>query len=529
MSRVPILILREGTEQEHEKEARNRNIKAMQAIAGTVKSTLGPKGMDKMIVDSLGDTTITNDGAEILKQLDIENVSAIMMVNLAKSIDEEIGDGTTSAVIFTASLLEKALDLTEQGIHPQSITRGYKKAASRAISILEKIAETISEDDDEMLINAAKTAMNSRGVLSFKDFFAALALKAVRAVKGTNTVTNVDDIKTVKSPGKSLSDSELIEGIYLAKGKEHVNMPNSIKDAKIAVIRKKIKPSTGEYDAEIKIQTPEDIQKFKDYETTMLHDYLKIFKDLGVTMVVNSHDQADKFNAMLAKEGIVAIKNLGKDDVDTVEKAIGAKLVDDVKNLSADDLGFAKKVRFEKIGMDDYTIFEGCENPGTVSILLKGGLENVIKTAEIAIHDVLSVLGKILDTKSVVAGGGATYMELSKQLKTFANEISGKESLAINAFALALEEIPITLIRNAGLNEIERITELRAAHKTDADKWVGIDTTTDTIQNNMEHGLIEPTDLLKSIIKSGNEIATLILRIDRIIRSSSAEKEGFQP
>ncbi|MGV9172590.1 MAG: thermosome subunit beta [Promethearchaeia archaeon] len=529
MSRVPILVLREGTEQKREKEARERNIKAMQAVAEAVRSTLGPKGMDKMIVDSLGDSTITNDGAEILNQLDIENVSANMMVNLAKSIDDEIGDGTTSAVIFTAALLERALELTEQGIHPQSITRGYKKAASKAISIIDQIAKTISEDDEKALKNSAKTAMNSRGVFNFKDFFADLALKAVKIVKGTKTLTNVDDIKIVKSPGKSLSDSKLINGIYLKKGKEHMNMPDLVTDAKIAVIRKKIKPGTGEYDAEITIKKAEDIQKFKDQETSMLKDYLKIFTDLGVDIVINSHDQADKFNAMLAKEGILGIKNLGKDDIDTVVKAVGANLVDDVKNISEQDLGFAQKVKTKTIGMDDYTIFEGCENPGTVAILLKGGLENVLDTAEIAMHDVLSVLANILDTKTVVAGGGATYIELAKHLKTFANEVSGKESLAINAFALALEEIPITLIRNAGLDEIERITELRASHKTDADKWVGIDTVTDTIQDNMNHGLIEPSELPKSIIKSGNELATLILRIDRIIRAANAGKEGFQP
>ncbi|MFO8018439.1 MAG: thermosome subunit beta [Promethearchaeia archaeon] len=529
MSQVPILVLREGTEQKREKEARERNVKAMKAVAEAVRSTLGPKGMDKMIVDSLGDSTITNDGAEILKQLDIENVSANMMVNLAKSIDDEIGDGTTSAVIFTASLLEKALELTEQGIHPQSITRGYKKAATKAISIVDQIAETISEEDEEMLLNAAKTAMNSRGVFSFKDFFADLALEAVRIVKGNKTLTDVNDIKLVKSPGKSLSDSELINGIYLKKGKEHMNMPDLITDAKIAVIRKKIKPGTGEYDANIKIQKPEDIQKFKDEEINMLKSYLKIFTDLGVDMVINSHDQADKFNAMLAKEGIVGIKNVGKDDIETVEKAVGAKLVDDVKNTSEEDLGYAQKVRFEEIGMDDYTIFEGCENPGSVTILLKGGLDNVLNTAEIAMHDVLSVLAHILDTKKVVAGGGATYIELSKKLKTYANEVSGKESLAINGFALALEEIPITLIRNAGLEEIERITELRAAHKTEEDKWIGIDTVADTIQNNLKYGLVEPAELPKSIIKSGNELATLILRIDRIIKSSSAEEEGFQP
>ncbi|MFX1340117.1 MAG: thermosome subunit beta [Promethearchaeota archaeon] len=526
---VPVIILKEGAEEVREKEARVQNINAMVAIAETVKSTLGPKGMSKMLVDSLGDITITNDGAEILKKLDIENVSAIMMVNVAKAVDEEIGDGTTVAVIFSAALLENALDLIEQDIHPKHITSGYKLAANKAVQLVKEIATKISKDDDAVLKNAAMTAMNSQDIAPLRDFFADLALKAVKHIKDENVFNKVGDIKIVKAQGKSLKDSKLISGVYIEKEKVNSSMSDSLKDVKIAVIRKKLDISKTEFDAQIQIYNPEDIQKFMDQEDKILRDYLKIFKDLGVTMIVNNSDISDKFGAYLAKEGIAAIKNVGEKDYKSILKATSASFIDDIKLLSESDLGYAESVKFEKIGDKEYTFFEGCKNPKSVSILLKGGLENILNTAEISLNDVLSVIAKIIDTQMVVAGGGAIYIELAKKLRAYANEISGKEQLAVNAFALALEEIPKTLVRNAGLDEIEKITELRAAHKTDNDKWIGIDTITNTIGNNYQRGIVEPAELIIYLIKSGSELANLILRVDRIIKASGASKSGFKP
>ena len=529
MSNVPIIILKEGTEDTREKEALNQNIKAMVAITETVKSTLGPKGMDKMLVDGLGDATITNDGAEILKALDIENVSANMMVNLAKAIDEEIGDGTTSAVIFSSALLENALELVEQDIHPQPIRRGFKLATDKAIAILHSIAEKISKDDDKILKAAAITAMNAKDVASSKEFFADLALKAVKQISEEKTYENLSNIKIVKAPGKSLKDSQLINGVYIQKEKVSSTMPDIIKNAKIAVIRRKLDVVKTEFDAQIQIHHPSDIQKFLDQESNILQNYLKIFKSLGVNMVVNNQDISDKFGALLAKEGIAGIKNLGDSDIKSVIKATGATRVDDLTNLTDADLGYAETVKFEKFDKDEYTLFTGCKNPKSVSILLKGGLEKVINTAEITLHDVLSVIAKLMDTQTVVAGGGAIYMELSKRLRSYAVEVSGKEQLAITAFALALEQIPKTLISNAGLDEIEKITELRAAHKTEADKWMGIDTITNTIGNNFENGIIEPAELISHIIKSGSELATLILRVDRIISAKGSKSRMGMP
>lgn len=522
MSNVPIIILREGTEETREREARTQNINAMVAIAETVKSTLGPKGMDKMIVDSLGDVMITNDGAKILDKLDIEHVAAQMMVNLAKSIDTDIGDGTTAAVVFAAALLDNALELIEQSIHPKHISYGYKLASDRSLKILEEITERISIDDDVVLRNAAMTAMNSKEIASLKEFFADLALKAVKQISDDETFSKLDSIKIVKSPGKSLKDSELINGVYIKKEKINLTMPDILKDVKIAVIRRKLDVVKTEFDAQIRISNPADIQKFLDQEDKILQDYMKVFKDLGVKLIINNQDISDKFAAYLAKEGIAAIKSLGDGDMKAVIKAVDAQRVDDIAGLSEADLGYAALVKFEKLGDDDYCLLSGCKNPKAVSILLKGGLDKILDTAEIALNDVLSVIAKIIDTKKVVAGGGAVYIELAKRLRTYATEISGKESLAVSSFALACEEIPRTLIRNAGLEEIENMTELRAAHKTDADKWIGIDTITNTIGNNWEKGIIEPTQLIIHIIKSSAELANLILRVDRIISAKSS-------
>lgn len=498
------------------------------AITETVKSTLGPKGMNKMLVDSVGDITITNDGAEILKQLDIENVAANMMVNIAKSIDEDIGDGTTSAVIFSSALLANALELIEQDIHPKPITHGFKLAADRALKILNEIAAKISKDDDKIFINAAVTAMNSKDIVSVKDVFAKLALKAIKniAEQDGTTFSKVSNVKIVKAPGKSLRDSELINGVYIQKEKVNSAMPDMLKNVKIAAIRRKLDVTKTEFDAQIRISTPSDIQKFLNQEEKILKDYLKAFTDLGVNMIVNSQDISDKFGAYLAREGIIGIKNLGDDDMKAVLKAVGAKRVDDIMSLSEDDLGYAETVKFEKLDKDEYTFFTGCKNPKSVSILLKGGLDKILNSAEISLKDVLSVIAKIMDTQTVVAGGGAIYLELAKQLREYANEISGKEQLAINAFAIALEEIPRTLIKNAGLDEIEKLTELRAAHKSIEDKWVGIDTITNTIGDNFKKGIIEPAALINHVIKSGSELANLILRVDRIINAKGSKSAG---
>jgi chaperonin GroEL (HSP60 family) len=374
------------------------------------------------------------------------------------------------------------------------------------------------------------TAMNAKDIAPLKDFFADLALKAVKQIADEkNTFDKVGNIKFIKAPGKSLKDSELINGVYIQKEKVNPAMSDMLKNVKIAVLRKKLDVVKTEFDAQIQIFSPADMQGFLDQEEKILQDYLKFFKDLGVNIIVNNKDISDKFGAYLAREGIAAIKNLGDSDMKAVLKAVEANQIDDLTSLTEMDLGYAEIVKFEKIGNDEYAMFTGCKNPKSVSILLKGGLDKVLNSAEITLNDVLSVIAKTIDTQMVVAGGGAIYLELAKRIKDYANKIGGKEQIAVTAFALALEEIPKTLISNAGLDEIERLTELRAAHKTDNDKWIGIDTITNTIGNNFKKGIIEPAALITHLLKSGSELANLVLRVDRIIKASSAEKTGFQP
>jgi chaperonin GroEL (HSP60 family) len=370
--------------------------------------------------------------------------------------------------------------------------------------------------------------MNSKDIAPLKEFFADLALKAVKQIGDATFFDKVNNIKIVKAKGKSLKETQLISGVYVEKEKVDSGMPDIVKNAKIAVVRKKLDIKKTEFDAQIQIRNPSDIQKFLDQEEKILQNFVRIFKNLGVNIVVNNNDISDKIGAYLAKEGIAGIKNVGENDYKAILKATGANFIDDLKLMTENDLGFAAVVKFEKIGDNNYTFFEGCRDPKSVSIVLKGGLENILSTAEIALNDVLHVLAKTLDTLTIVAGGGAIYIELAKRLKDYANSISGKEQLAINAFALALEEIPRTLIRNAGLDEIEKITELRAAHKTDKDKWIGIDTITNTIGDNYKKGIIEPAELIIHIVKSAGELATLILRVDRII-SSKGSKGGGMP
>ncbi|MCK4384611.1 MAG: thermosome subunit, partial [Candidatus Lokiarchaeota archaeon] len=336
-----------------------------------------------------------------------------------------------TAVIFSAALLGNALELIEQNVHPKPITHGYKLAADKALKFVNEMATKISQDDDKLLINVAKTAMNAKDIVGVKDYFAELTVKAIKHIKGEdgNTFSKVGNVKIVKTPGKSLKESELINGVYIEKEKVNPVMPDVVKNAKIAVIRRKLDVVKTEFDAQIRISNPADIQKFLDQEEKILVDYLKIFKELGVNMIVNNKDISDKFGAYLAKEGIAAIKNLGDSDMKAVTKAIGAKIIDDINSLSEEDLGFAENVKFEKLGKDEYTLFTGCKNPKSVSILLKGGLDKILNSAEITLHDVLSVVAKVMDTEAVVAGGGAIYIELAKRLREYANEMSGKEQL----------------------------------------------------------------------------------------------------
>jgi thermosome len=520
----PIIILREGTEETGKRDALKANVNAIIAVSEAIKSTFGPKGMDKMIVESLGDIKITNDGFTILDSIDIENASAKMAIDLSKVQNEKMGDGTTSVVIFTGDLLKRSLELIEQGVHPAIIIKGFTLALQRTLKELKNIAQEITEEDESIFLNAVKTTLNTKSIAGLKDFFGKIILDAVKIIKDEGEIfQKVEDIGIIKERGKSLHESELINGIYIQKEKINVGMPDIIKNAKIAVIKKSLEIKKTEFGAEIQIFKPEDIQKFVDQEDQIMKGYADIFANLGVNLIINENSIDDKVAAYLSKVGIAAIKSVKSSDAKAVAKATGAKKLEKIDDLTEEDLGFAGRIEFSKIGDNEYCYITECKNPKAATLLLRGGLEHSIDEAEIAVKSGIKVLAKLMDTKSFVGGGGAFEMELAKRIRAFAIEAGGKEQIAIQSYAEAIEEIPKTLVRNAGLDEINVIGELSASHSKKGNEFVGIDISDGKIGDIFKKGIIEPTIIKSQIFKGATELAMLILRIDKII---SAKKSG---
>jgi thermosome len=522
----PIIILKEGTEKTEKRDTLNRNVNAILAISEAVKTTYGPKGMSKMIVDPMGDIKITNDGFTILDSIDVENVSAKMAVDLSKVQNHKMGDGTTSIVVFAGELLKRCVELIEQGVHPSIIIKGLNSALNKTLEELGDIGEEVSSSDEKMLLNIVKTTLGTKSLAGMKDFFAKIVLDAIKIItdEDSDVYSKVEDIIVVKEQGKSLHESELINGIYIQKEKLHPGMQEVISDAKIAVIKKSLEIKKTEFGAEIQIHNPDDIQKFLDEEEKIMKGYAETFVKLGVNLVINENAIDDKVAAQLAKEGIAAIKSVKGSDAKAVAKAIGAKRADKIDDLTEDDLGFAGRIEFKKIGDNDYCCVTQCKTPKAASLLLRGGLEHSIDEAEVSLTSAIKVLAKLLDTKSVVGGGGACEMELAKRVREFAIKAGGKEQIAIQAFADAIEELPKTLVRNAGLDEINIIGELSAAHIKEGSKWFGIDITDNKIGDNYKKGIIEPTAVKEQLFKSATELSTLILRIDEMI---SAKQHGM--
>jgi len=522
-----IIILREGTEESGKRNALKGNVNAILAVSEAVKSTYGPKGMDKMIVESLGDIKITNDGFTILDSIDIQNASANMAVNLSKVQNEKMGDGTTSVVIFAGDLLRKSLELIDQGVHPSIIIKGFNLALRRILKELEDIGEEISLEEKPLLLNVVKTTLNTKNIVGDKDLFAEIIFNAVNIIKDEGEIfSKVEDIGIVKEKGKSLQESELINGIYIQKEKINAGMPDVISDAKIAVIKKSLEIKKTEFGAEIQILKPEDIQKFVDQETKIVKGFANTFSKLGVNLVVNENSIDDKVGDYLSKTGISAIKSVKGSDAKALSKATGAKRSGKIEDLTEDDLGFAGKVEFGKIGENDYCFITECKNPKAATLILRGGLEHSINEAEIAITSAIKVLAKLMDTKSIVGGGGACEMELAKRIRDYAIKAGGKEQIAIQAYANAIEELPKTLVRNAGLDEIDVIGELSASHSKKGNKWIGIDISDGKIGDNLKKGIIEPTAIKTQTFKGATELAILILRIDNIISSKKVGGPG---
>ncbi len=531
MAGQPVIILKEGTERNTGRDAQKNNLMAGIAIAEAIKSTLGPKGMDKMLVDSLGDMVITNDGATILDELDVEHPAAKLLIQVSKSQDKVVGDGTTTAVVLAGELLKKGGELLDKKVHPTHIVSGYKKAAEEAQKILDEIALKTSDKEREVLTKIAMTALNSKSVSNAREIIANLAVDAALAVledRNGEVTVDIDNVKILQRQGKSLADSILIKGIALDKEVLHPDMPKRVENAKIALINRNIEVEKTEFDAEIRISDPLSIQAFLDQEEKMIKEMVEKIAATGANVLICQKGIDDLAQHFLAKKGIMAVRRVKKSDMEKLARATGARIISNLEDLTEKDLGEAGLVRAEKIGDDDYVFVEECKNPQAVTVMLRGASKYTTDEAERAFVDALSVVRDVLEDKAYLPGGGAPEAELSVKLEQFANKLSGKEGLAAKAFAEALRIIPMTLAENAGYDPIEKLTELISAHGKGENR-VGLNVLTGEIADMVEMGVVEPLRVKKQAIKSASEAAEMIMRIDDVIAVKSSEDKGGAP
>ncbi|MGD9779035.1 thermosome subunit beta [Methanomethylovorans sp.] len=523
MAGQPIFILREGSQRTKGREAQSNNIMAAKAVAEAVRTTLGPKGMDKMLVDSLGDVVITNDGATILKEMDIEHPAAKMIVEVSKTQDDEVGDGTTTAAVIAGELLKKAEELIEQDVHPTIIASGYRIASEKAGEILQTLAKKVTIDDEDILLNIAGTAMTGKGAEATKDVLSRIAVSAIKSIvdaDGQNKV-DMDNISVEKKVGARIEDSELITGMIIDKERVHSNMPKKVPNAKIALINTAIELKETEVDAEISITSPEQLQSFLDQEEKMIRGIVDKIVASGATVVFCQKGIDDMAQHFLAKSGIFAVRRVKKSDMQKLARATGGRLITNIDEITATDMGKAELVEEKKVGGDEMTFVTGCENPKAVSILLRGGTEHVIDNIERALHDALRVVGVAIEDEKLVAGGGSPEVELALRLYEYAATLSGREQLAVKAFSEALEIIPRTLAENAGLDPIDKLMELRAHHEKGS-KTAGLNVYTGDVIDMWQAGVVEPLRVKTQAINAAAESAVMILRIDDIIASTRA-------
>jgi len=473
-SGTPVLILKEGTSENKGRDAQRNNIFAAKLIAEIVKSSLGPRGMDKMLVDTLGDVTITNDGATILKEIDVQHPAAKMIVEISKTTDNEVGDGTTSAVVLAGALLENAEDLIRENVHPTIVVDGYRKAAVKALQILDKIAIPVPPTDRKWLVKVAKTSMASKLISKESDYLAALCADALLAVAekvGEEYRVDIDDVKVEKKPGSSLRQTELIKGIVLDKEVVHAGMPKRIEGAKIALINSPLEIEKTEFDAKININDPSQIKQFLDEENSMLKSMVTKVVDTGANVVICQKGIDDIAQHYLAKSNVLAVRRVKESDMTKLAKATGGRVVTNLDDLTEKDLGKAQLVEERKVEEDKWVFVEGAKNPKSTTILVRGATQRVTDEAERSMHDALMVVKDVIEHPSIVVGGGAPEAEISYQLREWANSLSGREQLAVQKYADALESIPLTLAENAGMDPIDTQVELRAKHGQ-GKKWL---------------------------------------------------------
>jgi len=526
---IPIIILKEGTGRSTGKDAQRNNIMAARVVAETVSSSLGPRGMDKMLVSGIGDVVITNDGATIMKELDVQHPAAKMLVEVAKTQDNEVGDGTTTAVVLAGQLLSKAEKLLDLDVHPTVIVDGYKKAADRATEFLSKIALTVDPKDEVRLRQVAATSMSTKDISAEKEFFAKLAVKAVEQIKEERDgkiKADIDLIKIVKKHGKSVEETELVAGIVIDKEVSHSQMPKQIRNAKIALVNQKLEIEKTEFDAKINIESPEQMHTFLDEEERMLREMVDQIAKSGANVVMCEKGIDDIALHFLAKRGILTVKNLSSGDMEKLAKASGGKILASTKDLSPEALGEAKLVEEVKIGDDKLIYVRECKDPRAVTIVLRGGSEHVVDEAERSLHDGLCVVRNAVEDGKIVAGGGASEEEAAKELKTYAKTVGGREQLGIEAFAEALESIPMALAANAGLDPIDIMVDLRAKHESPENMWMGVDAIAGRVEDMLKQNVVEPLRTKQQVIRSATEAACMILRIDDVVSSKGAREAG---
>jgi len=519
---VPIILLKEGTSQSRGRDAQRNNIRAAKLIAEIIQTSLGPRGMDKMLVDSLGDITITNDGATILKEIDVQHPAAKMMVEVAKATDSEVGDGTTSAVVLAGALLEKAESLIDDDIHPVIIADGYKKASKKAMEFLSEITISIESKDKETLEKIANTSMQTKLVSVEATDLAKLVVDAVLKIieeKNGTFKVNLDNIKIEKKAGGSISDSELISGIILDKEIVHSGMPRRIENARIALISDALEIKKTEFEAKLNISSPNQIKSFMEEESQILKDMVNKIKSTGANVVLCQKGIDDIIQHYLSKEEMLAVRRIKESDMTKLAKATGGRIIGRIDDLNDTELGLAENVEERRVEEDNWVFIEGCKNPKAISILLRGGTQRVIDEADRSMHDALMVVKDVIEKPKIVYGGGAPESFIALRLREWSKTLSGREQLAVEKFADALESIPLALARNAGMNPIDTITQLRSKQSA-GERFTGVDVINGTIADFEKLRIMEPVKVKEQIIMSATETANMILRIDNVVASS---------
>jgi thermosome len=527
---IPVIILKEGSSRSYGKEALRVNISAVKIVQEMLKTTYGPRGMDKMLVDSLGDITITNDGATILDKMDLQHPAAKLLVQIAKGQDEETADGTKTAVILAGELVKRAEDLLYKDIHPTVIVSGYKKAEEEAIKAVDELSAKVTVDDLDTLRKVAHTSLNSKAVAGARDYISDIVVKAVTQVtekRGDRWYVDLDNVQLVKKHGGSIRDTQLVYGIVVDKEVVHPGMPKRVEKARIALLNAPLEVEKPEIDAEIRINDPTQMKKFLEEDESILKEKVDKIVASGANVVICQKGIDDVAQHFLAKHGILAVRRAKQSDLEKLSRATGGRVVSDIDELTAQDLGYAELVEERKVGEDKMVFVEGAKNPKAVSILIRGGLERVVDETERAIKDALGTTADVIRDGRVVAGGGAVEIEIAKRLRKLAPQVGGKEQLAIEAYANAIEGLPVTLMENSGLDPIDFLMKLRSLHENEGNKWYGVNVFTGQPDDMWKLGVVEPRVVKTNSIKAATEAATLILRIDDLIAAGKkSEPKG---